>query len=94
MTQSSPGQRARSRTHHRRSVRGGAGARTLWLERLEDRVAPANVANVLATQIGIDLTAEQISALRQQAEHVRLTRKCQVTRGPQPQADPEQTATR
>ena len=42
----------------------------------------------------IDLTADQISALRQQAEHVRLTRKCQVTRGPQPQADPEQTATR
>ena len=42
----------------------------------------------------IDLTAEQMSALRQQAEHVRLTRQCQVTRGPQPQAAPEQTATR
>jgi hypothetical protein len=42
----------------------------------------------------IDLTADQMSALRQQAEHVRLTRKCQVTRGPQPQAAPEQTATR
>jgi hypothetical protein len=42
----------------------------------------------------IDLTADQISALRQQAEHVRLTHKCQVTRGPQPQAAPEQTATR
>ena len=42
----------------------------------------------------IDLTADQISALRQQAEHVRLTRKCQGTRGPQPQAAPEQTATR
>ena len=42
----------------------------------------------------IDLTADQMSALRQQAEHVRLTRKCQVTRGPQPQVAPEQTATR
>jgi len=42
----------------------------------------------------IDLTAEQLSARRQQAEHVRLTRTCQGTRGPQPQAAPEQTATR
>lgn len=37
----------------------------------------------------IDLTADQISALRQQAEHVRLKRKRQITRGPQPQAAPE-----
>ena len=42
----------------------------------------------------IALTADQMSARRQQAEHVRLTRTCRVTRGPQPQAAPEQTATR
>ena len=42
----------------------------------------------------LDLTAEQRSALRQQALPVRRTRKGPGTRGPQPQTAPEHTATR
>jgi hypothetical protein len=42
----------------------------------------------------IDLTPEQIRTLRQQAEHVRRTRKLHVTRAPRPQAVPEETTPR
>jgi hypothetical protein len=72
------------------AVGGNKGTVQTWLE----------LGRMKGWQLGpsmgwhIDLTADQMSALRQQAEHVRLTRTCQVTRGPPPQAAPEQTATR